>query len=403
MGSKRSLAPTIAARISAEYAARPVLDVFAGMCAVGNELASSHPVQTNDVHRFAQVVASAMFVEEAACPTSAVALNELRDNYRVNRDALRAIVSDRVTSERVAIARSAETPGWRLLNAEHQKAADEGYPLAAGFQSLESYRGNTKLFPYSLFSRYFSYGYFGLEQSIDLDSLRYAIDLAPIPHRNYYLTALLRAASHCATSPGHFAQFLEPKSETATKYIGRIRARSVYQRFLDALDSFEIPVCLDRRRNRASSGEATQHVRGLHGNSCESPVIYADPPYSRAQYSRYYHVLETLIAYDYPACTGKGRYRHDRFQTGFSQSAKVIGAFTDFIGACAELKAPLYLSYPSNGLLGKAGGDLLSLLHERYASVQLVECAVLNHSTMGGAPGVASMPVFEEVYHAKPS
>lgn len=403
MGSKRSLAPSIAARISADYPATPVLDVFAGMCAVGNELASAHPVLTNDIHRFAHVVASALFVEQAKCPTSMVAREELLGAYRRNRDSLKAILSDRISAERIAISRSTEFSGWRLLVAEHANAAEEGFPLATGFRDLELYRRDPRLFPYCLFSRYFSHGYFGVEQAIDLDSLRYAIDQAPNDNRNFYLSALLRAASQCATAPGHFAQFLQPRDARNTRYIARIRGRSVYDRFLDALDTFEQPDCLDRTSNFAYNSEATALVRLLAEKSSASPVIYADPPYSRAQYSRYYHVLETLVAYDYPACTGKGRYRHDRFQTGFSQTAKVVEAFTGFIDACADLEAPLYVSYPSNGLLRQAGADILSILHERYSAVALVERVVLSHSTLGGAPGVAAMPVYEEVYHAKPN
>jgi adenine-specific DNA-methyltransferase len=401
MGTKRSLAPSIAARISAEYSARSVLDVFAGMCAVGNELAPAHPVLTNDIHRFAHTVANALFVEQALCPTSLIAREELLPAFRQNRDALRALMADRVSSERVAISRCTEARGWRMLVAEHRRAAKEGYPLSEGFPELELYRRDPTLFPYSLFSRYFSHGYFGIEQSIELDSLRYAIDQGPIEHRNFYLTALLRSASECATAPGHFAQFLEPRDATNTRYISRMRSRSIYDRFSDALDSFEAPECLDRSRNFAFNSEATELVRTLADSGSAAPVIYADPPYSRAQYSRYYHVLETLVAYDYPQCTGKGRYRHDRFQTAFSQTAKVVGAFGDFVKACADFEAPLYISYPSNGLLRLAGGDIAEILHDRYRSVTLVERVVLSHSTLGGAPGVASMPVYEEVYHAR--
>lgn len=403
MGSKRSLAPSIAAHISADYSSRPVLDVFAGMCAVGNELAPAHPVLTNDIHRFAQIVASALFVEAAACPTSLVARDELRSAYRRNREALRTLMTDKISSERVAIARSVEPSGWRLFLADHRRAADEGHPLQAPFDELESYRRDPARFPYSLISRYFSHGYFGVEQAIDLDSLRYAIDQGPKEHRAFYLTALLTAASQCATAPGHFAQFLEPRDAANTKYIAKIRSRSIYDRFLEALDGFEKPNCFNREGNFAYNSEATVLVRSLASSGHVAPVIYADPPYSRAQYSRYYHVLETLIAYDYPECTDKGRYRHERYQTSFSKKAKVIQAFSEFVEACYELGAPLYISYPSNGLLKKAGGDIVEILNDRYSSVTLIERVVLSHSTMGGAPGVAAIPVYEEVYHAKPN
>jgi adenine-specific DNA-methyltransferase len=53
----------------------------------------------------------------------------------------------------------------------------------------------------------------------------------------------------------------------------------------------------------------------------EGCTVYADPPYAPVHYSRFYHALETLVKYDYPAIEHKGRYRIDRHQSPFSQKA----------------------------------------------------------------------------------
>jgi hypothetical protein len=36
-------------------------------------------------------------------------------------------------------------------------------------------------------------------------------------------------------------------------------------------------------------------------------IVYVDAPYKREEYSRYYHVLETLVTYSYPSSLGTGR------------------------------------------------------------------------------------------------
>jgi adenine-specific DNA-methyltransferase len=111
-------------------------------------------------------------------------------------------------------------------------------------------------------------------------------------------------------------------------------------------------------------------------------------------------VLETIVLYDYPDCTGKGRYRHARFQTDFSRKAGVEAAFESFVAAAAEAGKALYLSYPTNGLLCDSGVQIPELLGKHYDHVEVAARVRLNHSTMGGAPGHASVAVFEEVHYA---
>ena len=83
-----------------------------------------------------------------------------------------------------------------------------------------------------------------------------------------------------------------------------------------------------RRGNRVfkSDADAQKLWRSLDRVVDGQAVVYADPPYSKEHYSRYYHVLETLERYDYPEATGVGRYRPDRFRTPFSVKTEVEGA-----------------------------------------------------------------------------
>lgn len=403
MGSKRALAPSIAKKIGEDHPRSVVLDVFAGMCAVGTELAPKHPVFTNDIHLFARTVADALFVAEPYAPTSLHARDELLVPFNENKNALSSVLGRRLRAEeRVLSLTTTIGSGWKCLLQFNDEELQRRLPnKISGLSPLSSYRDNFHLFPYCLFASYFASAYFSIGQSIEIDSLRYAIDLAPTKHRSRYLYALIQAASHCAAAPGHFAQFLIPRDRENTRYIARLRTRSVFDRFLAALDSFPRPTCFDRKRNRTFQSDATLL---LQKRAEELPrrkfVIYADPPYSRAQYSRYYHVLETLALYDYPECSSKGRYREGRFHTDFSRKSRVAIAMEEFIAAAAATEASLYISYPRNGLLSDAGVSLRDLLKKYYEKVKLVAHEPLHHSTMGGAPGAASMRVLEDVYYA---
>src|SRR5207253_2965645 len=82
-----------------------------------------------------------------------------------------------------------------------------------------------------------------------------------------------------------------------------------------------------RARNRVLCTNALTLWSDLDAAQLRGAVIYADPPYSKDHYSRYYHVLETLVRYDYPSAAGAGRYRPDRYSTPFSLRRQAPAAF----------------------------------------------------------------------------
>lgn len=403
MGTKKSLAKRIAEKISKEHPHATILDVFAGMCAVGTELAPRHRLLTNDLHSFAGSVAQALFVSGSAPggPRSEERAAFIRA-FRKNQATLEEALAWRLSRERQAIKAVRELKNWRKFRDFSNAELTRAVPVEIkGLSSIADYKKRPFTFPYCLATSYFAGAYFGLRQAIDTDSIRYAIDLAPEKHRALYLSALIQSVSHCAATPGHFAQFLIARDERNTNYIARIRNRSVLDRFLISVAQFPRLDCYDRRGNRVFNKDAIALLRDHSEKLPEKNlVIYADPPYSRAQYSRYYHVLETLVLYDYPACDSKGRYRHSRFQTDFSRKLGVVEAMGAFVKAASETGAPLYISYPRNGLLQKAGASLRDILRSHYKTVRLAAYEPLNHSTLGGAPGAASVKVLEDVYYA---
>ena len=116
----------------------------------------------------------------------------------------------------------------------------------------------------------------------------------------------------------------------------------------------------------------------------ETDLVYADPPYSFVHYSRFYHALETLVRYDYPASEYYGRYRSDRHQSPFCVKTKVKKAFQDIILPVAEAQKKLVISYSNTGMITL--GDLRKECEIGFGKshVQLISSDYM-HATMEGA------------------
>lgn len=402
MGTKRSLAASISDAISRRHPNATILDAFSGLCAVGSELAPKHVVFANDIHHFAENVARSILL----APLRAQSISSVRDamlpHYEENLGALREAVGELYDLEDRMLARANSDRGltrFRLYAlAQMAKSVPRRFH---GLPTLERYKGSPQTFPYSLATQYFSNAYFGLRQAMQIDSIRYAIDCVAVSSRARLLCALSQAMSLCSASPGHFAQFFVPRDDANSALVVRMRRRDLFSAFVAALEAVKPIQCYSRTSNRTFCSDATTLLETKRGYLSGLPlIVYADPPYSRAQYSRYYHLLETIALYDYPACDGKGRYRQDRHLTGFSHKAHVADAMDAFVSAASDTGAGLYFSYPSNGLLQRAGECVEDVLSTHYRHVSLLAEVPIRHSTMGGAPGVAAYDALERIYFA---
>jgi adenine-specific DNA-methyltransferase len=90
-------------------------------------------------------------------------------------------------------------------------------------------------------------------------------------------------------------------------------------------------------------------------------VVYADPPYFKEHYSRYYHVLDTFFLYDFPYLTFNnlldaitvGKYRENRIASTFGLRSQASGAFQILINKAKDLKSPLIISYADSSIVKK--------------------------------------------------
>jgi adenine-specific DNA-methyltransferase len=324
-------------------------------------------------------------------------------NFAANLQALKSRFGNEIQEEADALEASDYTAfarvveGWRHVGND-KASAKEARRLAR----------KPTTFPYRLCTLTFSHSYFGLRQAAELDSLRWAVDRCRLNGQitpsqfTRCLVGIMQVASRIASAPGHFAEFLNVHNDLTYQRVSRLRKRSVWEQFQIELQRIE-PYGTSgwRSMNRVFCREAGALAKGLQRFKRRPSVVYADPPYSKAQYSRYYHVLETITLYDYPAATGTGRYRKDRFQTPFSKLGTVAAAFDHLVSNVSASGSSFVLSYPTNGLLFLAGSDPVSIMSKAYKSVRLAAAFSKRHSTLGAAHGASKRDVQEMIFVAR--
>lgn len=233
---------------------------------------------------------------------------------------------------------------------------------------------------FSLFAKNYSGTYWSYEQCVWIDSIR-AVAEDYKDSTGYYaiLSALIYAMSYTSQSTGHFAQY----RDVTRQNVGDIllyRRKDILSLFVKKLD--ELILLLSTTPHHAVTVTSLDYLDCLRIVP-ENSIVYADPPYSAVHYSRFYHVIETLVRYDHPHLEYKGRYRDDRHQSPFDKRKEVTNAFQLLYRGVDERKSHLILSYSDNGLV--KSNDLLELgkrtIGDKY-DISYVEKNYI-HSKMG--------------------
>ena len=391
MGTKRFLANPVASLIAELPGTGRVVDLFCGTGAVTAALQAVTSVLMNDKNAFLGPLLRTRFVVESRVAPYRI-VNALQSAFEIHRKRLENHYIDRLINESKAI------DAGRLALSEYMDTAphvgsDHSFKEAA---IAASDRDDHER--YCLTTLYFSGGYVSSRQAIALDALRYAIDhnLENSTERDQSLAALTVTLDRVLNSPGHSAQFLRPNTEAGFRRICQVWTRDVWNTFLDSLADL-IPLGEPgwRLRNEFRQGDATNLVQDLSSETIRA--VYADPPYTKDQYSRYYHVHETLYLYDFPSSTGRGRYRNNRFSSPFSSALHVESAFRSLFGMTAGHGLPLVLSYPPDGLLYQRGIDMVELARDFFSNVSTTGFDA-THSTLGASSGTSYNKKVENVY-----
>lgn len=395
MGTKRHMADHVRDAIAALGQDGRVVDLFSGMGSVAESLRDTASVITNDAMSFTAALSRARFTGATRASSALDVRDRLAPAYESRRAALEARYARELADEQDALDGDRDALTAYMNSAQHvgnstQKRRSARAAAEAGGAEH-----------YELASLYFGAGYLSLRQAIELDAIRAAIDGDDVHvERDWLIGSWIAGASVLLNAPGHTAQFLRPNSNSAHARIVRTWRRSMWDEFVGALDDVtQVGEESWRANNTVYVGDALDLISA--GELQKIGVVYADPPYTRDQYSRYYHVYETLYRYDYPDSSGAGRNRSDRFTTGFSLKSAVVASFNDLCRNVARMRVPLVISYPSAGLLSQANGGVEAIAGDYFAKVKTLSYEA-NHSTMGASNGDSKKSVTENLYVCTP-
>lgn len=404
MGTKGYLVPDIHRSID-ELPNPPtrLIDLFAGTGSVASSFVDQIPVTCGDALEFVALLARSRFLSS---PTLAG-----RADVKELVDAARAIAQPRLKSlstiineEHEALRAGSQETQRLINNAKHAANSSGKKAAAASARNAGTYR---------LTELYFARGYFSTAQAVEIDAVRSAIDqihpqlVQPASAwrhssiRDAFLAAWLVAASRVANSPGHAAQFLKSRTERGHARVAQNWRRDFFQAFFAAasdLSALGTPGW--RAGNEVLHGDAIALGSKIVNSWPKGALIYADPPYTKDHYSRYYHVYETLLRYDYPPVSGVGRVRDERHLSAFCYRTRVRDAFDSLCATASSAGASLLVSYPKSGLLPE--DELFETLRQ-YGPVSVRASIPRRHSTLGGSSGSAFKHADERLYLLTPS
>ena len=311
MGSKASLASQLLDIVDAtQPAGTTMVDLMCGSGAMASAFARQFPTIASDAQEFCRVLGLVQGGGMTHARGEEIAqrvIHDARRRFNSLSDEVRRAIDD---ESQLVNSELAVDVTETLLHRLHERLMLWEAEDLGSLEAVETAHRSGRLLGHL-------YGgvFFGDRQAAELDCLRQSIsDLPDEFERRWALGALVCAASACAyTYGGHFAQ---PKLDISNS--GKSRgdiSEALKQRSLSLTHEF-----FTRLTSLATESENVEHavslvagpweeaLRAIARTSGRRPVcVYIDPPYTRDEYSRYYHVLEALVRYQPQAVSGKGR------------------------------------------------------------------------------------------------
>lgn len=332
-----------------------VLDPFTGSGAVARFIGHERPVFASDIQEYARVLLAGSLLEDDQIGR---AFGEV--DYALARfdEALTDGSVARLVQHERAVYRAADIDAIASM-------IDEGSLRAhpqrwIGGLDADLHAALTADLKGSRIFQYYGGVYFSYEHALAIDALCEHAKCLGRPLRDAILALAIRFASQVATTVGgHFAQPIRPR-ERHGKLKPALLERVAHARRRDArLLVREVALTTwTGRPARSISANTLDYLDAIRNAPPERAVVYADPPYTRDHYSRFYHVLETIALGDDPGITAsnigagatysRGLYRIRRHQSPFSIPAQAPRAFAELFSAARERGFPVVLSYSAS-------------------------------------------------------
>lgn len=364
MGSKASILDFIGHGLAAVHAeGRPLVDLFAGACAISGGFGHMSQIITNDIQKYSAVIASTYLKRaERIGVFDIVALAKpIADRVLATLPKDLAYPTEATTLE---VFNNIECRNRKLIHQEFETS-------------------------HHLFTRVYSGTWWSAEQCVWIDAIREVLDALLNTGKiiesdfNLGLTCLLNAMAYTSQGTGHYAQYRDANTDEGMADILKYRRASVsaiFNRKFRPLLKWNLDNVIDRD-NKIFSLDYRDCLKIV-----KNAVVYADPPYAFVHYSRFYHAMETLVKYDYPQIQHmhgqivKGRYRSERHQSPFCIKTQVNTAFSSMFDGIKDSGSDLLLSYSNTGMIDIE--VLIDLATNHFGSRYKVWVKKIDHTHM---------------------
>ena len=211
---------------------------------------------------------------------------------------------------------------------------------------------------WDLFLSYYRNTYFGVKQCAEIDFLRRYCEELDENTRKHIVACTISALSKCCTGTTHLAQYLKVHDANSAANIINKRKLGIIDNVICGIGN----ILNNKIKNKARYIGNLDFSKALEEIKPDSDtIIYADPPYFKEHYSRYYHILDTFVLYDYPDLTFNskinavtvGRYRKDRIVSDFGKRNKATAAFKRLFSFCVDYGTNLAISYTKSSIVGE--------------------------------------------------
>lgn len=382
-----------------------ICDLFAGSGCVSLKLSRLHPIVACDIQNYSKVIVNAL-VQKFDISDDEI------DNFllKIDKDStLKAIFRPLIDFEENAIINKnlkaltciIEHGSVEIFNIEHNVSClnDSLYDVSNRLRKehIDDAR--------SLISRYYGGVYFSYRQSVDIDLILEGIHkYVPENKKDLFIAALLSTASDIVDTVGkHFAQPIKARDSNGniknTVYNKAIKDKTidVIKRYREWLFRYKSLPKTDFN-HIVMQCDFEKCLNSLPG---DVKTVYADPPYTRDHYSRFYHVLETITLRDTPKIStvkihglthvSNGIYRDDRYQSPFCIKSKAPEAFRKMFELISAAGRNLLLSYSPYDETKKTHPrvvtmqQLLTWAKDFFSSVEMVSAGTFKHNKLNSS------------------
>lgn len=363
-----------------------VLDIFSGTGCVGNMFAcNGYKVISNDAEKYSYYISNALICS----PKENINIEKIKKEYSINVKRLMKHFSEEIIEEERLLKEKSD----KIENFDNKLIKIWNININNTYKiedfeitGIEDLNININKIPFCLFSLYFSGYYFGLKQSIEIDSIRYAIEKCDKENSILYTALYYAMKESVFAKDGHMAQPLNHAKNA--KKLFDVRNKSISEIFFNKLKDLEYKnISIDNKECNRTFNYKLDEI--LMDDFIKENVgfIYADPPYTDMQYSRYFHLLNTISDYYYPLLTIKdgkitsGLYTENRFQSPLSNKRFALSQIEMLIDFSSKNNINLAVSYayPKDLKTQKSNrytmdiNDLILKMKQYYKKVEVIK------------------------------